>query len=403
MRRKKFNDHPFPYHHEMELEITSLTNMGQGVGRSDGWVVMVAFALPGERIRARVFRNHSNYSEADLIEILRPSPHRFEPVCPLFGTCGGCQYQNLDYREQLEWKRRQVAELLERMVGIAATVEPVIPSPRIYGYRSKLTPHFRKPARGEKPSIGFLACGARRRIVDVETCPIAMDGINRALPEVRGRVLANIDRYRKGATLLLREGADGVATDPNATITETVGALNFRFQAGEFFQNNPFILERLIDHVRIEAGGAGIRFLIDAYCGSGLFCLGLSSKFERLAGIEISDNAINAAAENARRNGIENCRFLVGDAASIFAGVEFPPGKTCVVIDPPRKGSDERFLQQLFEYGPARVVYVSCNPATQIRDLKRFEENAYAIRRVQPFDLFPQTKHLECAVTLEKR
>ncbi len=402
MRRKQFNDNPFPYHHELDLDITSLTNMGQGVGRAENWVVLVPFALPGERVRARVFRNHRNYSEADLVEVLHASPHRVEPACSLFGACGGCQYQNLSYEQQLVWKRRQVAELLERMAGIRAEVEPVIPSPRTYGYRSKLTPHFRKPREGETPAIGFLATGAPRRIVDMEQCPIATEGINRTLPELRARVFREIDRYRKGATLLLREGSEGVATDHRAVVSEEVGEVRFRFQAGGVFQNNPFILDRLIDHVGREARGDGVRFLIDAYCGSGLFCLSLASGFDRAAGIEISENAIDWARDNAGRNRVENCDFVVGDAAAIFSGVDFPPGETAVIIDPPRKGSDERFLRQLFAYGPARIVYVSCNPATQIRDLAHFRDNGYAVRRVQPFDLFPQTKHLECVVTLEK-
>ncbi len=318
----------------------------------------------------------------------------------MFGTCGGCQYQNLDYAEQLKWKRRQVAELLQRMAGIETAVEPVIPSPKTYGYRSKLTPHFRKPKEGEKPAIGFLATGARRRIVDVETCPIAMDGINAALPEVRADVIRRAEEYRKGATLLLREGLEGVVTDPKAVVTEKVGSLDFRFPAGEFFQNNPFILESLIDHVAGERGDT--RYLIDTYCGSGLFALSLASKFERVMGIEISERSVAWACENARRNGVENGRFEVGDAASIFAGVDYPAGETAVIIDPPRKGADEPFLRQLFAYGPERVVYVSCNPATQIRDLKHFFANGYTLRKVQPFDLFPQTKHLECVVTLEK-
>ena len=126
----KFNPVPFAYHQEIELVIDSLTNLGQGIGRHDGWVVFVPFALPGERVRARVFRNHKGHSEADLVEVLEPSPHRVAPVCRLFGTCGGCQYQNLDYAEQLRWKREQVAGLLKHMAGIEHPVEPVVPSPR---------------------------------------------------------------------------------------------------------------------------------------------------------------------------------------------------------------------------------------------------------------------------------
>ncbi len=400
MGRKPFNDHPFAYHAEIELEITSLTNLGQGVGRVDGWVLMVPFALPGERVRARVYRNHKNYSEADLVEVLRSAPHRVEPRCPVFGTCGGCQYQNLDYEEQLRWKRRQVAELLQRMADIEAEVEPVVPSPRLYGYRSKLTPHFQRPRQGEPPAIGFLAQGSRRRLVDVSVCPIATDGINLVLPKVREEVFRQAGKYKKGATLLLRDSEEGVVTDPRKVITERVGSLRFRFLAGEFFQNNPFILEELIGHVGRESGTA--RCLIDAYCGSGLFALSLADRFERVVGIEVSERAVSWAEENARLNEVGNCSFQVGDAASIFSGVDFPGEETSVIIDPPRRGTDQTFLNQLFEYGPARVVYVSCNPATQIRDLKFFRQNGYTIRKVQPFDLFPQTRHLECVVTLEK-
>ena len=165
MPKKKFNAHPFAYHQEIELEITTLTNLGLGLGRvaltgeaEARWVVMVPFTLPGERVRARVYRNQKNFSEADLVEVLTPSVHRVTPPCPLFGRCGGCQYQHLTYTEQLKWKQRQVGELLRHMAGIAFPVNPVIGSPREYGYRSKITPHFRAPREGEAADllpIGF--------------------------------------------------------------------------------------------------------------------------------------------------------------------------------------------------------------------------------------------------------
>ena len=139
---RKFNPDPFEYHQELTLEIESLTNLGQGVARIDNWVVFTTFALPGETVRARVFRNSANYSEADLLEVVAPSTDRVEPRCPMFSQCGGCQYQNLSYKKQLEWKQRQVAELLQRMAGIDHPVDPVHPSPVTYGYRSKITPHF---------------------------------------------------------------------------------------------------------------------------------------------------------------------------------------------------------------------------------------------------------------------
>lgn len=401
---RKFHPEPFAYHEEIELEIDSLTNLGVGVGRVKDWVVFVHYALPGEKVRARVFRNSPNFSEADLMEVLQPSPERTEPECPLFGQCGGCQYQNLSYEKQLEWKHDQVAELLRRMAGIEATVEPVHPSPVTYGYRSKITPHFQKPRDGKISAIGFLLQGRRQQVIDVPHCPIASDTINEKLPTVRAEVHANAGRYKKGATLLLRDSLDGyVCTDPTEMCEQMVGDLRFSFHAGEFFQNNPHILPAFADHVKTEAlGDGGVTHLVDAYCGSGLFCLTAAADFESAVGIEISESSIDWAKRNAKQNDIENCRFLQGDATNIFAEVEFNPSKTAVVIDPPRKGSSPEFLAQLIDFGPKRVVYVSCNPATQIRDLEQVKDH-YEIRKIQPFDLFPQTRHLECVVTLERR
>jgi len=400
----RFHPQPFEYHQELELEIGSLTNLGKGVGRYRDWVVFVSHALPGELVKARVFRNHPAFSEADLVEVLRPSPERVEPACKLFGECGGCQYQNLSYPAQLEWKREQVAELLRRMAGIEFPVSPVVPSPVTYGYRSKITPHFQKPDKGRIGPIGFLVEGRRQQILDVPKCPIASGSINRALENLRREVRANARAYKKGATLLLRDSLDGrVRTDPTEMAEERVGDLVFSFHAGEFFQNNPHILPAFTRHVRDEALGDGaVTHLVDAYCGSGLFCLTAASAFAEAAGIEISESSVDWAKRNAARNGIANCRFLQGDASDLFAGVAFPPSRTAVVIDPPRKGSSPGFLGQLAAFGPRRVVYVSCDPATQIRDLELLKAD-YAISRIQPFDLFPQTRHLECVVTLERR
>jgi tRNA/tmRNA/rRNA uracil-C5-methylase (TrmA/RlmC/RlmD family) len=545
--KKKFNDQPFPYHAEIELEISTLTNLGSGLGRVDlpgsqlsapdslltqprsGWVVMVPFTLPGERVRARVFRNHKNFSEADLVAVLTPSPHRVAPACPLFARCGGCQYQHLAYAEQLAWKQRQVAELLRHMAGLADfPVAPVVPSPRELGYRSKITPHFNPPraARGGEhrrpgeelraesgepdtenrgpsaermareraahspsappvarlsavnsqlsapaapPPIGFLRQGTRFDVVDVPRCPIATDAINEKLPEVRARVHARAaaGEIVRGATLLLRDASGVVTTDYDAIITETIAQpasetgrgsegrgslasdaaaaapddgtahrapppansdlqlstsplqlaasaaaapLTLRFLARDFFQNNPFILPAFTAYVRAQAAASGARFLVDAYCGSGLFALSAASAFERVAGIELSESSVRFARANAAANAIANATFTAGDAAQIFAGLPalatpetpdaFAPAATAVVIDPPRKGCDENFLRQLFAYAPRAVVYVSCDPATQMRDLRTFLAAGYTLTAAQPFDLFPQTRHLECVLTL---
>lgn len=395
---RKFNPHPFAYHQELEVRVENLTNEGKGVARVDGWVVFVPFALPGELVRCRIFRNHKNYSDSDLVEVIEPSPDRVAPVCEIFGTCGGCQYQHLGYERQLEWKRRQVEELLQHMARIEHPVLPVISSPQQYGYRSKITPHFHRPKDGSVGEIGFLRAGTRNAMVDVTSCPIAMPGLNEAL--TKAREAARAGSYKNGATILLRAAANGVLTRPDAIAVEQVGEARFEFQAGDFFQNNPFILPEFVGYAVREAKASGARYLVDAYCGSGLFGISAAPAFEEVMGVEISETAVQKAAHNAEINGLTNCRFLAADATAIFGQVPYPGDETVVIIDPPRAGCSVEFLQQLFVFSPKLVVYISCNPATQMRDLVQFSEAGYRLGSVQPFDLFPQTKHLECVMTL---
>lgn len=400
---RKFVPEPFTYHQEIELTIDNLSNQGHGVGRVDNWVVFVPFTLPGERVRARVYRNEKNCSMADLVEVLIPSPQRVQPLCPVYGYCGGCQYQHLEYSAQLEWKTAQVADLLRLQAGLELPVLPAIASPQTYGYRSKITPHFHKPKDAKVGNIGFLKNGSRSEVCDIKQCPIAMEELNAALPVVRKAVHQAAAQYKRGATLLMRVSEGSVITNNNAVCTEKVGSLTFNFLAGDFFQNNPYILPAFTGYVARQACAEGARYLVDAYCGSGLFALTLAPHFEKVLGVEVSETSADWARANARSNGITHTSFLAASAEAIFEQVDFPAEESAVVIDPPRKGCDMAFLNQLFAFGPARVVYVSCNPATQIRDLAEFDKAGYEVVEVQPFDLFPQTKHLECVATLRKK
>jgi tRNA/tmRNA/rRNA uracil-C5-methylase (TrmA/RlmC/RlmD family) len=397
---KKFVPTPFEYHQEIELRIDSLTNLGAGVGRIDGWVVFVPFSLPGELVKARVFRNDKNFSQADLVEVIEPSADRVAPGCPLFGECGGCQYQHLSYEKQLAWKTRQVGELMKHMAGITYPVNDCLASEQIWNYRSKITPHFEKGKDGDLGPIGFLAFGRRSQLVDVPQCPIAMDVINRELPAIRDGLRARAGSFKRGATVLLRATQDRVETDFKAVAIEEVGELKFQFLAGDFFQNNPFILPLFTGYVAEKASACGARYLVDAYCGSGLFSLTLAKHFEQVAGVEVSETSCEWARRNAEANAITNAKFLTASAEAIFGEIDFPAGETAVVIDPPRKGCTPEFLDQLIKFHPARVVYVSCDPATQVRDLKQLTDGGYRLEDVQPFDLFPHTRHLECVMTL---
>ena len=401
---KNFIPTPFEYHQELELMIDHLANLGMGVGRVDGWVVMVPFVIPGELVKVRIYRNHSHYSEADLLEIIEPSEYRVSPKCALFSACGGCQYQHIDYEEQLRIKTQQVQELLKKNGDIEFSVSLAKSSKQVYGYRSKITPHYNRPNKNGEQPIGFLKYGRRHDIIDVEQCAIATDAINQALPEMREKAImeGGKKRRQRGGTLLLRETLEGVINNPKAVVSEKVGALTFQFKAGEFFQNNPFILPDLVEFVKSHASNDEITHLVDAYYGVGLFALSLSEVFESVVGVEISEAAIQLAKVNAQIHAIENVRFQIGKAEAIFQHIKFSGENTSVIIDPPRKGCDLAFIEQLLEFNPRKIIYVSCDPATQARDLKYFVEKAYQLKEVQPFDLFPHTRHIESVAILDR-
>ena len=412
---RKERTYPFPYHHELVLRIETLTHTGSGLGRVSleeapacggknrgGWVVQVPFTIPGELVRARVFRNHANFSEADVMEILEPSEHRRPARCKLFMQCGGCQLQHIAYQQQLLFKKRGVEEALHRGAGVVCEVSRVVGSPVEYGYRTKITPHFQKPRGGVVDAIGFLRHGQMHKLVDVEHCPIARDEINSALPLIREQVRARATRYKNGATLLLRADDHGVHCQPHEICRQRVGGLEFLFPAGAFFQNNTHILPELTAHVTRTAKNTGASKLLDVYCGSGLLGLCAAKEFSEVIGVEIDEDSVLWAQQNATHNRIANARFFCGDAEKIFAHAPADARDTVVVLDPPRAGCSESFLAQLINYAPCAVVYVSCHPATQARDIKEMLAAGYNVREVAVFDLFPQTHHVESVVLLTK-
>lgn len=403
---KGFSSSPFSYHSEHIIHIDDVTNLGVGVGRINGWVVMVPMVLPGEVARVRVYRNNKNYSEADLIEIVTPSAERVTPKCQYYETCNGCQYQHMSYKAQLSLKKKHVETALTRIGSIQTAVNEVVESPQITSYRSKITPHF---SYGKKslPSIGFQSRLRRNVNTDIENCLIATDAVNQKLKHDRVDL---IKKYMNATsigsrTMLLREGDDAyVETDPRANILQTVNNVTFEFRAGEFFQTNIPITSLLVNYVLLEARRNQSKFLIDAYCGSGLFSLCGAQHFESVYGVEVSKLAIENAIANCKRNKIENAHFLSGDSESIFSRVKgvIDPDEAAMIIDPPRRGCDVSFLRQLLEYKPSIIVYVSCEPTTQARDSKYLIAGGYEVVNVTPFDMFPQTRHLENVMTFSR-
>ena len=413
---KRFVDFPFEYHEEMIVSIDDITNLGVGVARrklEDGkdWVIMIPLVLPGEKVQIRIHRNNKNYSEADLLEVIEPSSERIEPPCKYFSECGGCQYQHMTIEGQREWKRKQVQSLLSRIGKVdqkGIDVNPTVgTSDHLYGYRAKLTPHYNAPKSLKDLKIGFQKRGTRV-MVDIEECIIGTIDINAKYRERRQEIHKDIKEReenqekmpKKGATLLFRECDQGIETDQRVTVSHTLNDIKFSYKAGEFFQNNYHMLPIMVKHVLQVAQGDGCNKLIDAYCGSGLFALSAARYFESVHGIEVSEIATNAAIESAELNNIKNVEFICGASQEIFDKVShLPADNTVMIIDPPRRGCDESFLKQFAEFRPKKLVYVSCDPATQARDTEFILNSGYSIVDITPFDLFPQTRHIENCIT----
>ncbi|KAJ9149943.1 tRNA (Uracil-5-)-methyltransferase [Pleurostoma richardsiae] len=482
---------------EIEVEVFELSSTGDGLARQKGShrIYVLPFAVPGDTIRVKVYRHLPNeqYSVADFISVTKPSPLRDDSriQCKYFGRCSGCQFQMLDYAEQLRLKRTIVEKAFRNFSQLPPELIPqiqdTIGSPLQYNYRTKLTPHFDGPpgfhrrGRGKKqalqevPEIGFMQKGTRKTL-DIEDCPIGTEAVRKGMKRERERMAVDFGKYQRGATILLREStqrvpkassdeaepqpveapADSVIveadsytdvktciTDGNATSTEYIDSFVFTNPAGFFFQNNNSILPVFTSYIRENIlpppspSAKPIRYLIDAYSGSGLFTITLSSLFPGgSTGIDIADKSIAFARRNAALNGLpeDQCRFIAADAPELFKSVaHYDPDETVVVLDPPRKGCDASFLRQLLRFGPRRVVYVSCNVHTQARDIgmlvrgevdfaedKDREEQEeggeqkgdavttsspgvrYSIESLRGFDFFPQTGHVEGVALLNR-
>lgn len=457
---------------ETEVNVLELSSTGDGLAVRPGsdQVYVVPFTVPGDTALVKVFRHHTldKHTVADLISIVKPSPQRDDSRirCRYFARCGGCQFQMLDYSEQLKLKRRILEKAYRNFSDLPAELVPeigeTIGSPLQYGYRTKLTPHFDgppgfRPSKRKNPGIDFESCPdvgfmlkGMRKVIDIEECPIGTEAVNMGMTRERARMQKEFKQYKKGATILLREntnrsrkGTDSTISedttspppytvkeetdnfidiktcqsDHRATSTEYIGDYIFTNPAGSFFQNNNSILPKFTSYIRdrivppLKEGQtkSNIKYLIDAYSGSGLFTITLSSVFQHSTGIDIAADSIACARSNASLNGLgeDRCRFIAADAGQLFKSITYDADDTVVVLDPPRKGCDADFLSQLRRFGPRRVVYVSCNVHTQARDvgvLVRGEGEGcrYDMESLVGFDFFPQTGHVEGVAILNR-
>lgn len=350
---------------ETSLLIENLAFGGAGVGRlPDGRVCFVHQTLPQERVVVNVIREKKSFVEAEAVRLTEISPDRVIPRCPIFGKCGGCAYQHIAYPRQLEIKRAQMAELLRRVGGIQnADVRPVIPSPLEWEYRNRISVHV------ENGNVGFHGRKSHR-VIPASTCPIATADLNLQLAALAKRP------PRENQRITLRE----------------------KSEYHGFSQVNPGAAEILADVVAgMLAGENGL--LVDAYCGAGFFSKKQSSHFQKITGIEWSAGAVRAAKEKASGNET----YLAGAVEMHLARVleAESPERTALLLDPPAEGLSPEVLETIRQYMPATVVYVSCDPSTLSRDLKKLGDR-YFVDFIQPVDMFPQTAEIEAAAKLKR-
>src|SRR6266850_2526468 len=361
---------------KLTLTISDTAFGGEGVARTDDFVVFVPFVAVGEVVEAEVTEVKKRFARARLLRVLQPSPDRVAPACRYFGDCGGCQYQHLAYPAQLQLKHKQVGDLFERIGGFdPALVAPIIPCPQPYGYRNRIMIRSQWDKFKQGLNIGFIRAD-NRLVVDIQECLIAESALNAQIKNVRAN-----PPPKGGLKVVLRIAAEGWEVPPDS-----------------FFQNNFFLLPKLVEVVRDRLADGGSRHLVDVYCGVGFFSLELARQVESFVGIELDRLAIQAARHNAKSRDCTNGEFSAGSAEQLLPELlaRFHAEKTTVLLDPPRKGCSAETLELLRQMRPRQIIYVSCHPATMARDLNILcSEGVFQLVRVAPLDMFPQTSHVE--------
>ncbi|MBC7263289.1 MAG: class I SAM-dependent RNA methyltransferase [Chloroflexi bacterium] len=398
--------------------MTDMAHGGEALGRFEGQVVFVPYAIPGELVRAEILERRRHFARARLLEVLQPSPHRVEPPCPYFGHCGGCHWQHIKYSAQLEYKAAIVRNQLRRLGGLE---DPPVESPLgtipPWGYRNHA--QFTVSQDG---FLGFLAAFSHQTVpiarclildedlndlyssLDIETAGVRRlslrAGINTGelmlVLEMEGDEPPELELDFPISVTMLTADGQVAALVGNTYFHEAVLGRRFRVSANSFFQVNTIGAEALVEIVSSYLEPIGGEVLLDAYCGVGTFGLSLAERVGEVIGIESHPAAIADAEANAGE--LENVTLIEGAVEDVLPELE--EQVDLAVLDPPRAGVALQVIETLAAIGPTRIAYVSCDPATLARDVRRLSERDYQLVQVQPLDMFPQTYHIECVALL---
>jgi 23S rRNA (uracil1939-C5)-methyltransferase len=451
---------PVSVDQELDLRIDSLAYGGSGVARANGFVVFVRRGLPGDRVRARVTKVKRNHAEAVAVDVLEAGAPRVEAPCEHFPECGGCRFQDLAYEAQAEWKERQVRDALTRIGGLAdPLLEPIVPAAEVFHYRNKLEYSFTSTPKGA--ALGFHRAGRWDEVLEVKRCWLTTD-LGNAIREAvrdwaREERLEPYDQKEQTGYLrhlVFREGrntgqamvqlvtAPGerfererfvevlrafpqvrsihwAVNDSPAEVTnlptkllwgeeaieEELCGLRFRVRPAAFLQTNTTMAERLYGLATDYAGLTGAETVYDLYCGIGTIGLSMAARALTVWGVDVSEESVACALENAELNGIGNAAFFAGNVGQVLEELRERAGDPdLVVVDPPRAGLAGKALRRLGKLGAQRIVYVSCNPTTLASDIKALVgEYGYRLERARPVDMFPHTPHVETVSLLLRR
>jgi 23S rRNA (uracil1939-C5)-methyltransferase len=444
---------------EVELRIESLAYGGNGVARLNGFVVFVRRGLPGDLVRARVTKVKRNHAEALATEVVESGPNRVAAPCAHYPACGGCRFQDLDYEAQLAAKHDQVRDALQRIGGLAEPpLEPIVAAEEVFHYRNKLEYSFTQTPQG--PALGFHKAGRWDEVLEIERCWLTTDLGNAVRNAVgawaRAEHLEAYDQEHQtgylrhlvvregrntGEVLVLLVTAPGerferdelvdtlrrfpevrsihwAVNDTPAEVTnlpstllwgeeaieEELLGLRFRIRPNAFLQTNTRMAERLYELAREAAALTGSETVYDLYCGTGTIGLSLASQALTVWGVEVSEESVACALENAELNGITNAAFFAGEVGrSLEELAERAGPPDVVVVDPPRAGLSGKALRRIGRLEPTRLVYVSCNPTTLAGNVKELAADwGFELQRVTPVDMFPHTPHVEAVALLTR-
>lgn len=383
----------------MEILIERLLPGGVGLAHAEGKTVLVSLAAPGDHLRVKVEREQGNVLFASVVEVLTPSPVRVEPPCPYFGRCGGCDFQQLTYEAQLAAKADIISDCLQRIARLDH-VPPITvhPSPKNWRYRLRATWQIDQ----EKREIGYYERGSRR-VCDVADCAVLLPDLQETLERVRATDWGKFPPDLKHLDAVA--GENGVSLSPpfgefeTSELSMRVGNELYHYNAESFFQINPALLPELIEFALSDASG---KTALDLYCGVGLFTLPLARRFGKVVGVEANAVASRFARRNLEQAGLTNVRVVTATVAGWVRANTPMDLVDFVLLDPPRAGAESIVIKGMVELQPKRISYVSCDPATLARDLKKLIAGGYMIDSIAGFDLFPQTHHVETVVLLRR-